>query len=178
VRVFERARVRWYLFGAQAAILHGAARLSADVDVTVDLAGGAVSDLLPVLAAGGFTPRIARPQEFAERTRVLPLLHGASGIPVDVVLAGPGLEERFFARAATLDVEGVLVPVASAEDVIVMKILGGREKDRADAAAILAARAKDLDLPYVRATLRALEDALDRRDLLPAFEALGVARRS
>ena len=29
--------VRWFLFGAQAAILHGAARLSADVDVTVDL---------------------------------------------------------------------------------------------------------------------------------------------
>jgi hypothetical protein len=91
---------------------------------------------------------------------------------VDVVLAGPGLEERFFARAATVDVEGVAVPVASAEDVVVMKILGGREKDRADAAAILAARTKDLDLAYLRATLRSLEDALDRRDLLPALESL------
>jgi hypothetical protein len=29
--------VRWFLFGARAAILHDAARLSADVDVTVDL---------------------------------------------------------------------------------------------------------------------------------------------
>ena len=26
--------VRWYLFGAQAAIFHGAARMTADVDVT------------------------------------------------------------------------------------------------------------------------------------------------
>ena len=34
---FEPLGVRWYLFGAQAAILHGAARLSADVDVTVRL---------------------------------------------------------------------------------------------------------------------------------------------
>ncbi|HEY5617144.1 MAG TPA: hypothetical protein VIK60_04325 [Vicinamibacterales bacterium] len=31
----DEAGVAWYLFGAQAAILHGAARLTADVDVTV-----------------------------------------------------------------------------------------------------------------------------------------------
>ena len=31
----EGLGVRWYLFGAQAAIVHGAARLTADVDVTV-----------------------------------------------------------------------------------------------------------------------------------------------
>ena len=39
-------------------------------------------------------------------------------------------------------------------------------------AAIVAARGKDLDLVYVRATLHALEQALDRRDLLPALDAL------
>jgi hypothetical protein len=39
---------RWYLFGAQAAILHGVDRLTADVDVTVDL-GSQPTDLLPEL---------------------------------------------------------------------------------------------------------------------------------
>ena len=170
--IFGGAGVRWYLFGAQAAILHGAARLSADVDVTVDLPEGSLSSLLATLSARGFSARIPNPEAFAERTRVVPLVHGASGMPVDLVLAGPGLEERFFARIESFDVEGVRVPVASAEDMLVMKILAGREKDRADAAAILAARVKDLDLAYVRATLRALEEALDRRDLLPALEAL------
>ncbi len=170
--VFGGAGVRWYLFGAQAAILHGAARLSADVDVTADLPEGSLSSLLATLSARGFSARIANPEAFAERSRVVPLVHGASGLPVDLVLAGPGLEERFFARLETFDVEGVRVPVASAEDMLVMKILAGREKDRADAAAILAARVKDLDLAYVRATLRALEAALDRRDLLPDLETL------
>ena len=32
--------IRWYVFGAQAAIVHGAARLTADVDVTVLLPTG------------------------------------------------------------------------------------------------------------------------------------------
>jgi len=170
--IFAGADVRWYLFGAQAAILHGAARLSADVDVTVDLPEGSLSSLLAALSARGFSARIANPETFAERTRVVPLVHGASGMPVDLVLAGPGLEERFFGRIETFEVEGVRVPVASAEDMVVMKILAGREKDRGDAAAILAARVKDLDLAYVRRTLRVLETALDRRDLLAALETL------
>lgn len=51
---------RWYLFGAQAAILHGAARLTADVDATVDLAGRPVSDLVQALRRHGFELRVDR----------------------------------------------------------------------------------------------------------------------
>src|SRR4029453_5271702 len=69
----------------------------------------------------------------------------------------------------------VTVPVASAEDVLVMKILAGRAKDRDDAAAILAAN-DGLDLAVVRDTLRLLEQALDQSDLLPELEKL-LARR-
>ena len=36
--MFGALGARWHLFGAQAAIVHDAARLTADVDVTVDLA--------------------------------------------------------------------------------------------------------------------------------------------
>ena len=42
--------VRWFLFGAQAAILHGAARLSADVDVTVDLGTRSSRELVDALS--------------------------------------------------------------------------------------------------------------------------------
>ena len=39
-----------------------------------------------------------------------------------------------------IDVEGVQVPVASPEDLIVMKILAGRAKDLEDVRTLLAAR--------------------------------------
>jgi hypothetical protein len=39
-RAFAEFGVPWYLFGAQAALLYGAARLTADVDVTVRLSEG------------------------------------------------------------------------------------------------------------------------------------------
>ena len=50
--------VRWFLFGAQAAILHGAARLSADVDVTVDRGRRSATELVVALAAAGFELRV------------------------------------------------------------------------------------------------------------------------
>lgn len=120
---FDRLGVRWYLFGAQAAILHGSPRLTADVDVTVALGGCPPTTLVDALDHAGFSSRVADPVEFVDRTRVLPTVHTASGIAVDVVLGGPGLEEMFLQRSRYQEIDGVRVPVASAEDVVIMKIL-------------------------------------------------------
>ncbi len=170
-------KVRWYLFGAQAAILLGAARLTADVDVTLEDVPRLSETLLPVLEARGFEPRVENVQEFVGRTRVIPVAHVASGIPVDLVLAGPGLEEQFFTRLTVRRVEDVDVPVASAEDIVVMKILAGRPKDVEDAVAILAAN-PHLEHTHIRATLRQLEQAIDQSDLLPLFEQALARSRS
>jgi hypothetical protein len=113
---------RWYVFGAQAAILHGVARATADIDVTVDIGELATGVLAASLRAHGFALRVSD-DAFVAQTRVLPVAH-ASGVPVDVVLAGPGLEALFFERLVFRKVGGVNVPVASAEDIIVMKVLG------------------------------------------------------
>lgn len=170
--IFAREGVRWYLFGAQAAILHGAVRLTADVDVTVWMDQRPLAPLLDALARSGFVPRVADPLAFAETTRVLPLRSEKSPLPVDVVLAGPGLEERFLAGAETREVEGVAVPVARAEDVVLMKVLAGRPKDRDDVSSILAARAGNLDLDELRSTLAEIGRALDRDDLVRALDSL------
>jgi hypothetical protein len=166
--------VRWFLFGAQAAILHGAARLSADVDVTIDLGRRTVPDLIAALA-GDFDVRVADPVRFAEETRVLPFVHRLSRMPLDVVLAGPGLEDQFFAGATERLIGAALVPVVGAEDLIAMKVLAGRPTDLEDVAAVARAHRDDLDLQKVRATLTVLETALDRRDLLGTLERIVAA---
>jgi hypothetical protein len=173
------AGARWYLFGAQAALLYGAARLTADVDVTVDLGAGSLRDLLVALRRARFTPRVEAAEAFAERHRVIPLVHEPSGIAVDVVLAGSGLEETFFEHARERVVEGVRVPVASPGDLVVMKVLAGRPKDLEDAAAIVAAGSAELDLKLTREILVQLESALDRRDLVALLDGvIAQARRA
>lgn len=167
---FADLSLRWYLFGAQAAIVYGAARLTGDVDITIDIGTTALPSLQARLLQAGFSPRVADLDGFVSRTRVLPLIHLTSNMPVDVVLAGKGLEELFLERAQVRDIDGVAVPIACAEDILAMKILAGRAKDAEDAVAILAANQDTLHLELVRETLKALEEALARSDLLPALE--------
>ena len=162
-------RVEWLLFGAQAAILYGVARLTADVDVTArvpaPLSNRAVVE---ALALRGFRLRFDDPA-LAEQSRVLPFVHEATGLPVDVVLAGPGLEDEFFARVEPHDIDGVAVPVVNVSDLVVMKILAGRPKDIEDVVTLLRVQQARIDRAQVIHLLQLLESALGQSDLIPAF---------
>jgi hypothetical protein len=128
-RAFARAGLRWFLFGAQAAILHGAARLSSDIDVTVDLGTRPSADLVGALADAGSDFQGGDVTRLVEMTRVLPFVHRASRIPVDVVLAVPGIEEQFFAGAEQRVMGGAQVPITAAENLVAMKVPAERPRD-------------------------------------------------
>ena len=166
----QERKLRWYLFGAQAAIVWGSPRLSADVDVTADIRAKALDEYIVAMKGQGFD-LVFSDADFVERTRVLPFLHRASRMPLDVVLAGPGLEDEFLERAISVDVEGTLVPVISPEDLIATKILAGRPKDVEDIRGVLHERRGSLDVERIRAVLGLLERALGQSDLLPLFES-------
>jgi hypothetical protein len=174
-QAFAAIGVDWYVFGAQAALLYGAARVTADVDVTVRLGKVTPARLATALKRHGFKLRIDDPA-FVRTTRVLPVLHVRTSVPADLVIAGPGLEDAFLERAVVHDLVGVQVPVARAEDLIVMKILAGRDKDLEDVASILAARGAELNVNEVRSTLAMVEDALGQSDLVPMWERLRSGR--
>jgi hypothetical protein len=160
---------RWYVFGAQAALVWGRPRLTTDVDVTVQCRV-LTRELVTALEAHGFSLRVDGTDAFIDATRVVPLDHRASGLGLDVVLAGPGLEELFLERAVPVDVGGTAVPFISPEDLVVTKLLAGREKDIDDVRGVLAERGGTLDVVSIRTTLTLLEDALGQSDLTPALE--------
>src|SRR5690606_20350859 len=109
---------------------------------------------------------------FVERTRVLPFVHAATGMPLDVVLAGSGLEDEFLRRAIVTDLNGTRVPVIDIADLIIAKILAGRPKDHDDARAVWRLHGDSLDDDRIRRLLRQLEEALGQSDLVPTFDAL------
>lgn len=161
----------WYVFGAQAALIWGRPRLTTDVDATVRLGPVSVESLVVALASHGFTPRDIATPDFVRRTRVLALQHDRSALALDLVLAGPGLEDVFLERAIAVDVAGTSIPVMCPEDLIVTKILAGRPKDLDDIRGILAERGGTLRVVQIRDTLTLLEDALGQSDLRPLFDA-------
>jgi hypothetical protein len=167
--VMAEQGLRWYLFGAQAAIIWGSPRLSADADITAQLEPEQVEPFRVAMSRHGFDAVISD-SEFVERTRVLPFIHRRTRMPVDVVLAGPGLEQEFMQRALSVDVGSTPIPVISPEDLIITKVLAGRPKDIEDVRGVTHERRASLDVDRIRAILGLLEAALDRSDLLPEFE--------
>ena len=163
---------RWYVFGAQAVQVWGTPRLSADVDVTVELPSDNTHALVSAVEHAGFALRVRDVDDFVRRTRVLPFVHRNSGMFVDVVLAGPGPEEEFLARARSVEIApGLSVPIISPEDLVATKILAGRPKDIEDVRGILRSRGSTLDIGRIRRLLGALEGAVAQTDLLSTFEA-------
>ena len=165
---------RWYVFGAQAVIAYGAPRLSADVDVTLALMPNAPEDFARDMEAAGFALRVKDPA-FVRRTRVMPFVHDRTGMPLDVVLAGSGLEDEFLDRAVLTDVAGTRIPLIDRGDLIVAKVLAGRPKDLEDVRALWRVHGAALDSSRIRSTLRLLEQALAQDDLVSSFE--DVSRR-
>jgi hypothetical protein len=161
---------RWYVFGAQAVLVWGRPRLTADVDVTMFLEPERPDAFVAAMVEAGFELRVVDVHDFVARTRVFPFTHAASGLALDVVMGGPGFEEEFLRTARPIDVGGVTVPVIGPEELIVTKVLAGRAKDLDDVRGILAAQGHALDLPRVRGLIRALEAAIGQSDLLPCFE--------
>ncbi len=168
-RVFDERRLRWYVFGAQAVSVRGAPRATQDVDVTLLADRGSLPAIVGALEAEGLShryPEIA--DELLAHGAVLPLVH-RSGMEVDLVLGGSGLEVLAASRATRLSLDGVEVPVAHPTDLVVMKVLAGRGKDLDDVHALLAGG--EVDVAAARDLLSQLEEALGQSDLV---QRLGV----
>lgn len=170
-QALETLGARWYVFGAQAVLVWGRPRTSGDVDVTASIALEAVPAFIQLMEKHGFRVRAPNPEELAQRTRVVPFLHRPTGLPLDVVLAGPGLEQEFLDRSVEVDLGGVKAPVITSEDLVIGKVLAGRPKDLEDVRGILHQQRDHLDVERIRGVLAAIEQALSRGDLVPVFEA-------
>jgi hypothetical protein len=159
------------VFGAQAVIAYGVPRLSADVDVTLRLDRDQPEAFAREMDAAGFALRVGD-VEFIRRTRVMPFVHRASGMPLDVVLAGSGLEDEFLDRVRHVKLGDTIVPLLDPEDLVIAKILAGRPKDVEDARQLWRLHGAGLSPERVRSVLAQLEEALSQGDLLPVFDAI------
>ncbi len=132
VQSFCRSR-RWRFsfIGAIAVQRWGEPRLTQDVDLTVLSGFGPEAEFVDALLTA-YRCRIPGGREFALRRRVL-LLEAASGVPIDVSLGGIPFEERVVERSSPWEVGGAEPLVTcSAEDLVVLKVFAGRDKDWLD----------------------------------------------
>jgi len=151
LRALNESGTRYVLVGGFATVLHGHARMTADIDVIVDLARLPAERVIVALGKLGLVPRAPVPalafaDESARRAwidekgvRVFSMWDPQNPmVEVDLFVDHPVDFEELWARSVAFDVRGDRVRVVSIDDLIRLKRLADRPQDRDDIRALEA----------------------------------------
>lgn len=152
-QALEDADVRYVAVGGVAVVLQGHARLTTDLDLTVDLAPEPAARAIEALIGIGFEPRMpVDPSGFADAAirqtwiddkgmTVFSLWDRTDPTrSVDLFVAEPIPFEGLWERSEVVDLEGTQARIASIPDLIAMKKLSNRPLDLDDIAALTTLR--------------------------------------
>lgn len=145
----DGAGVRFVVVGGIAVVIHGYARLTADIDLVIDLEAANVNRTIDALTARGFRPLLpVKAADFAdEATRrewvetrnlqVFSLVDPATpSITLDLFAREPIPFDELWSRAEVIDLRGHTIRIASIEDLIRMKRAAARPQDLTDVQAL------------------------------------------
>lgn len=169
--LLEARQFPYAVIGGIAASLRGEPRVTADVDLVLGITIDAAIALIPSLVGTCFEPLFPGVEEVVERSFILPLRHRRTRVKVDLAIGLSGFERQTIARAEAVDIAGHDILVATAEDLVIMKLFAGRPRDQQDAAGIVATQRQNLDWDYCLQTALALGGAIDQ-DLVSQVEKL------
>jgi len=155
IDALNRVDVRYVVVGGLATVLHGFARLTADIDLAVDLAPPQARKAVEVLTGLGLRPRApVDPLAFADPAirgswvrdkgmRVFSMWDPANPMrEIDLFVEHPIDFEQLWARSELVALATTAVRVASIPDLIALKRLAARPQDREDIEALEAILAR------------------------------------
>ena len=140
LRALERHGVRYILIGGLAATLHGSPLRTGDADICPARDPDNLARLARALIEMQARIRAADAPEdlpfacdarFLAQVELLNLSTAYGDLDLSFIPTGTGGYEELVKQAEQYDLDGLIVPVASLEDVIRSKRAAGREKDRA-----------------------------------------------
>jgi hypothetical protein len=163
------ARVPHAFGGALALAYYGTPRGTIDIDVNVfvraDKAARVLAALAPLGVERGDARTLAR---IADQGQVR-LRWDAT--PVDLFFSYDALHDGALARVRSVPFgDGAAIPILSAEDLALFKVIFDRPKDWSDLAEVLFTQGPDFDAGYVLGWLRRILDPGDAR--IARFEKL------
>jgi len=163
-KLFARYEQRGMVIGGVAVSLLSQPRYTGDVDAVIL---GSTAELPQLFAAAshvGFAPRIADPQTFARRSRVLLLRHDETGVPVDISLGLLPFEVEAVERSQLHQLGKLQVRLPTPEDLIILKAVAHRPQDLLDIQALAHAH-PDLDRERIKRWVSEFAQLLETAEL-------------
>lgn len=162
--VFAARSIRYALLGGLAASFRGRQRFTQDVDVLLDVSQVALPGLLDELARAGFNFDMTTVIGEYVREHMAVLHFGL--VRIDWIKPMVPLFHRTIRDATPLLwTDGHSVQVASAECLIVTKLVAFRPQDQADIESLLSANRDSIDVEIIRTEWAAVAGNFDERSI-------------
>ncbi len=168
VGLLDRRGTPYAVLGGFAVRTHGIPRPTYDVDVMIEIDQEQRSQLLDDLSAAGFEVPEAYRSGWSDQVRGMPILklktyRSEGAIAVDLFLAENQFQQEAMKRRARASSDELDLWCVSAEDLVLLKLLADRARDRSDVGDVFFIQGT-LDLPYLRrwAAKLGIADRLER----------------
>ena len=148
----ESQGTRYLVIGGLAVVAVGEPRTTADADAIVFVSPSEADSLIRRAAETGFEVRADVERERLATTGTMRFRKGR--YQIDLITASLPFEEMAYERASVHELFGKRLPFPSPEDLILLNVLAGRDKDMLDATGVARRHAERLDIPYLEQTLR------------------------
>lgn len=169
----DGAGVPHVVIGGLAVAVLGEPRMTRDVDVVAFIDEARAEALLAEAANAGFAAAADETQTLRDTGT---LRFTKDGFRLDVILASLPFEAAARARARPHRLFGRQVRLPTPEDLVLFKVLAGRDKDLVDAVVVARRHLPSLDVAYVRSVVDELCDLAE--DVAPRQRLEDVLRKA
>lgn len=154
VGLFEARGYRYAVMGGLAARVFSIPRPTYNIDFTLAVARDLLPELYDAAEKAGYHVPVAYRSGWVDAVANMPIVKlgmqlGSQGIDIDVFLSESEFQESILARRSQHDVGGRLMWLVSPEDLIVLKVLANRDRDRGDVQDVLFMQGA-VDRDYMR----------------------------
>ncbi len=175
IAFLKEFNVPYMVIGGIAIAERGRVRTTEDADLKILVQDRTISEFR-VLAESRFKPH-RRPWLGKSESALIVSVEIEDGMVVDMLASILPYEEQAIQRAEIMEIDGLELPVCSAEDLIIHKVISNRHHDWQDIEGVIYRQRGKLDLKYIRHWLTPFAEALETPEMLTRFEELYEANK-
>lgn len=153
IKVLEKQNLDYCLFGGLAMQVYKRIRATRDIDLMVAIASGEASKFIAQMGKENFRFDKKRGIIKINNFELMRFIYTDEDtnfeIFMDIITATSKFQKQILARKTKVDFLGIMVSIASLEDLILLKLLADRPIDCLDAQVLLEENKEDIDIDYL-----------------------------
>ena len=150
ISVLNNVKMDYLVDGGMAVNCYGMVRSTLDIDILVEDHEKKIRELLKRLKRAGFRVDLPSIEKILKITNIIHVYDSLEIFRIDIWLAKTAREKHNLSRKKKIKISNQMVSIVSAEDLIITKLLSGRERDLNDILGIVERKRAVLDKKYLR----------------------------